>query len=174
MTAGAIAPFILQYFCGAAARAPLEAAQTAAVTPFTNTVRSDPCPTNVWEFWSRRALVYYNGVMVLARKSARKLLPLVLIAWAAFVALGGAAYLAHQSEEYVTAGSAASAGLGLCALTVAALFCASTPRPRIPRRLNVVSAIVTPLHSASSRAFFRSWVPPPQPTLILLLQTVRT
>ncbi|MEW6636063.1 MAG: hypothetical protein AB1425_04525 [Actinomycetota bacterium] len=112
--------------------------------------------------------------MKLARETIRELLPLAFIAWAAFVVLAGAAHLAHQNERLLTDESAASAGLGLCALTAAAFFGTGAIRPRLSQcHLRACAAVSLP-HRGASSTFSRFRVPPPQPPLIQLLQVFRT
>jgi hypothetical protein len=57
----------------------------------------------------------------LARKIARELLPLVVIAWATFVILGGALEVVEHNSAGDN-GSAAASGLGLCALSTALIM----------------------------------------------------
>jgi hypothetical protein len=59
--------------------------------------------------------------MLMTRKIAREILPLVVIAWATFVILGGA-MKAVETGGSPHEGAAISAGLGLCAVSVAAVF----------------------------------------------------
>jgi hypothetical protein len=59
--------------------------------------------------------------MFATRKIARELLPLVVIAWATFVILGGALKAVERGGS-PDEGAAMSAGLGLCAVSVAAVF----------------------------------------------------
>lgn len=59
--------------------------------------------------------------MFAARKIARETLPLVVIAWATFVVLGGALKTVEKSG-FPEQSAALGAGLGLCAVSVAAVF----------------------------------------------------
>jgi hypothetical protein len=70
--------------------------------------------------------------MFTARKVAREVLPLIVLVWATLVILGGA-YKAIEGGGVADGDTVASAGLGLCAVTVAALLRASTKGPAAPR-----------------------------------------
>lgn len=59
--------------------------------------------------------------MFQARRIAREILPFVVIAWATFVILGGAMKVVETGGS-PESGAAMSAGLGLCAVSVAAIL----------------------------------------------------
>lgn len=110
--------------------------------------------------------------MLTARKTAREVLPLVVIAWATLVILGGALEAVEGSG---LSGDGAATGLGLCALSVAVVFgtglvkrlrpgpatFVAEPRKRVPDLL----ALRRP--AAYS-------IPPPGPPPLRLSQVLRT
>lgn len=70
------------------------------------------------------------AVIFAARRSATKLLPLLVVLWLAFAVLGGVVFLPQHAG--LDSGSGHEAGLGICAATAAALFVAVARRPRRP------------------------------------------
>ncbi len=72
--------------------------------------------------------------MFTTRKVAREVLPLIVLVWATLVILGGA-YKAIEGGDVADGEreTVATAGLGLCAVTVAALLRASAKGPAAPR-----------------------------------------
>lgn len=57
--------------------------------------------------------------MLIARKAAIRLLPLLVVVWATLATAGGVMHQVNQAD--FDAGSAAKAGLGLCTISVAIL-----------------------------------------------------
>ena len=70
------------------------------------------------------------AVIFAARRSATKLLPLLIVLWLAFAVLGGVVFLPQHAG--LDSGSGHEAGLGICAATAAVLFVAVARRPRRP------------------------------------------
>lgn len=92
-------------------------------------------------------------LMFSTRKIAREILPLVVIAWATFVILGGA--MKAVETGFPEGGAATGASLGLCAVSVAAVFgtgLVKRVRPAM-RRLFIAE------HRGKSAEFFA----PPRP-----------
>lgn len=111
--------------------------------------------------------------MLMTRKIAREILPLVVIAWATFVILGGA-MKAVETGGSPDEGAAISAGLGLCAVSVAAVFGTGLvkclrPAPR---------TFVVDFHRNTTRLFAprpRAYTkPPPGLHPLQISQVVRT
>lgn len=112
--------------------------------------------------------------MFVTSKIARELLPLVVIAWATFVILGGALKAVEESGS-PDESAAMSAGLGLCAVTVAAVFGSGLVKRVIPK---LRSFVLKPGKDASAslsarrpEAYTR---PPPGPPPLRLSQVLRT
>ena len=62
--------------------------------------------------------MYHEGVVLTLRNIAIRLLPVLVVVWATVAVLGGAIYLANHAGP-PDGGTAAKAGLGLCAVSVA-------------------------------------------------------
>lgn len=110
---------------------------------------------------------------MMTRKIAREILPLVVIAWATFVILGGA-MKAVETGGSPDEGAAMSAGLGLCAVSVAAVFGTGlAKRFRPAARTFVVESRgnATRLFAPRPRAFTK---PPPGLHPLQISQVVRT
>ena len=110
--------------------------------------------------------------MLAMRKVALKVLPLLVVAWATLVIVGGAARLANESAAQ---DAAVKAGLGLCAVSVALLMSTrvrrkvSLPvliRKLLPRKLAPVRTAIYP------KARFRPTSS--DPPILQLLQVSRT
>lgn len=111
--------------------------------------------------------------MFMTRKIARELLPLVVIAWATFVILGGALKAVEKSGS-PDESAAVSAGLGLCAVTVAAVLGGLVKRV-IPKLRSFVlksrDGVAGFFAPRRPEAYDK---PPPGPPPLQLLQVLRT
>lgn len=105
---------------------------------------------------------------------ALKVLPLLVVAWAALAMVGGAFHLVNKSEA-ATQDAAVEAGLGLCAVSVALLMSTRVRRKialpvlirkLLPRKLAPVRTAVCP------KARFRPTSS--DPPILQLLQVSRT
>lgn len=112
--------------------------------------------------------------MFATRKIAREVLPLVVIAWATFVILGGALKAVEKSGA-PDEGATVSSGLGLCAVTVAAVLGSGlvkrvrpAPRTFVSKPLGNVSGLFSPRRPAAYT------LPPPGPPPLQLSQVLRT
>ena len=108
--------------------------------------------------------------MLLARKVALKVLPLVVVAWAILALLGSAWHLVNESD--LDQGATAKAGIGLCAVSVA-LLVAKRARRLVP------SAPVAHLYPARASLYTSCpevlrGPPPSGPPIFLLLRVSRT
>lgn len=107
--------------------------------------------------------------MFTARRIAREVLPLIVLVWATLVVLGGA-YKAIEGG--VADGDAvATAGIGLCAVTVAALLRAGTRGPAASRPETKTVAVPGSFRSVRPVAYVR---PLPTAPSLELLQILRT
>lgn len=107
--------------------------------------------------------------MLAMRKVALKILPLLVVLWATLAILGGSAELANKAAD---GGSAAKAGIGLCAVTVALLLSSGVKRASLPLLTRM------PLLDAPRRQFSRTPAypkpPPPGIPILKLLRVLRT
>lgn len=121
----------------------------------------------------RQACVMVSTMFTM-REIAREVLPLVVIAWATFVILGGALKAVEKSGS-PDEGAAVSAGLGLCAVSVAAVLSTGLAK-RVRPALR--SFVPKPLESAASLFQARRPAaytePPPGPPPLQLSQVLRT
>ncbi len=109
--------------------------------------------------------------MLVTRKIARELLPLVVVAWATFAILGGAGEHGSAADE----GSAKTAGLGFCAVTLAILLSDGLRKiRRRPERLTVNPAWRPRLVSRMASRTAARAQPPPAALSIEHLQVLRT
>lgn len=106
--------------------------------------------------------------MFMARKVAREVLPLIVLVWATLVILGGAYKAIEGGADGDTV---ASAGLGLCAVTVAALLRASTKGPAAPRPETRTVSAPGLFRTVSPAVYAR---PIPTAPSLELLQILRT
>ncbi len=108
-------------------------------------------------------------MMLSMRKAALRLLPLVVAVWATLAVVGGGYHLAKEANAQ---DSAAKAGLGLCALSVALLVRAGVRRVLRPRPVGKYEPLNTPLRVARPAAYRK----PPLPGVptLQLLQVSRT
>ena len=111
--------------------------------------------------------------MLRLRDIALRLLPLLVVLWATVAVLGGAVYLAKHAGP-PDAGDAATAGLGLCAVSVAVLAGKAVRRATIPSlAVEIRPAFAArppgwPIHGALAGP------PATGPPIFLLLQVSRT
>jgi hypothetical protein len=107
---------------------------------------------------------------LMARRAAREVLPLVVVVWATLVVLGGA-YKGVEGGAVVNQDTAA-AGLGLCAVSVAALLRVGARRP-VPVQRPETTIVAAPgmFRAARPVAYAR---PLPTAPSLELLQILRT
>lgn len=108
--------------------------------------------------------------MFMARKVAREVLPLIVLVWATLVILGGV-YKAIEGGGVADGDTVASAGLGLCAVTVAALLRASAGRSETSRP-ETRTVLAPGLFRTSHPAVYAR--PIPRAPSLELLQILRT
>ncbi len=108
-------------------------------------------------------------MMLSMRKGAFRVLPLVVVIWAALAVVGGGYHLAKEASMQ---DSAAKAGLGLCALSVALLVRAGVRRVQQPWPVGKCEPVNTPLRVARPAAHRKP--PPPGAPTLQLLQVSRT
>lgn len=107
------------------------------------------------------------------RETSLKLLPVLVVAWATLIMLGGALYLARHAGPPDT-GQAVKAGLGLCAISVAVLA------GKVVRRVAPPAHTYGLLASSSARppdgevSCFLSGPPATGPPIFRLLRVSRT
>lgn len=110
--------------------------------------------------------------MLMARRAAREVLPLVVVVWATLVVLGGA-YKGVEGGAVVNQDTAtAAAGLGLCAVSVAALLRVGARRP-IPVHRPETTTVAAPRMFRAARPVAYTTPLPTAPSLELL-QILRT
>ncbi len=104
--------------------------------------------------------------MLMARNIARELLPLVVMAWATLAILGGAV----EADE----GSMQTAGLGLCAITLAIVLTDGLRKNRRPHKLITNPAWRPRLISRTVPWPAARTKPPPAALSLEHLQVLRT
>jgi len=119
-------------------------------------------------------LLYHVGAVLGVRKTALRVLVLIVVVWAALAVIGGAVYVAKRGGDSGHGAAIKKTGLGLCAVTVAVLLgkgmgCVRRPRPE--RGFVVVAG--KPREDVP-RPIFRPNRARPGPSLTRLLQVFRT
>lgn len=112
--------------------------------------------------------------MLRLRRTALKVLPLLVVVWASVAVVGGALHLARSADP-PDAGSAAKAGLGLCAVSVAIFAGKAVRRAAVPpilAGLRPVPVLRRPPALTIDGDFLRP--PATGPPVLLLLQVCRT
>lgn len=108
--------------------------------------------------------------MLAVRETARRILPVVVVLWASLAMIGGAVHLANEASAQ---DSAAKAGLGLCAVSLA--FFAKKVRTRVLPPVPVGRLLPEPAPLLRDAVPRKHLLPPPAgPPLPLLLQVSRT
>ena len=108
--------------------------------------------------------------MLVARKAAFKVLPLMVVAWATLAIVGGAVNLVNETK--LDQGSVAKAGLGLCAVSVALLAGKRVRRLVPPAPAWNLRLAFVPLGSPGSG--IHCGPPPTGPPIFRLLRISRT
>lgn len=111
--------------------------------------------------------------MISMRSIARELLPLVVLAWATFAILGGAIEIGKHGSA-ADEGSVATAGLGLCALTLAIVLTDGLRNFRRPLKLITNPAWEPRLLSRTAPCPVARAKPPPAALSLAHLQVLRT
>ena len=105
------------------------------------------------------------------RKTALKVLPLLVVLWATLAVLGGPVVLAKKAGE-ADGGSATEAGLGLCAVTIALLLSRGVRRRAVP--LTTRTPLIDAPRLRPPRALAHPEPPPPGVPILKLLRVLRT
>lgn len=103
------------------------------------------------------------------RKVALKVLPLLVVLWATLAVLGEPVVLAKKAAD---GGSAAKAGIGLCAVTVALLLSKGVRRSAVPLTKGMPLRGLPRLLFSCTPAFPE--LPPPGIPILKLLRVLRT
>lgn len=111
--------------------------------------------------------------MLVTRKIARELLPLVVIAWATFVILGGAVETGKHGSV-ADEGSMKTAGLGFCAITLAIVLSDGLRKIHTPQKLIANPAWWPRLLSRTASRPAAHAKPPPAALSLEHLQVLRT
>jgi len=111
--------------------------------------------------------------MSVTRNIARELLPLVVIVWATLAILGGAVE-AGEHGGGADEGSMQTAGLGLCAITLAIVLTDGLRKIRRPHKLTTIPAWRPRLFSRTASRPAAHAKPPPMAPSLELLQILRT
>lgn len=109
------------------------------------------------------------------RDIALRLLPLLVVVWATVAVLGGAVYLVAKHADPPDGSTAAKAGLGLCAVSVAVFAGKAVRRllaPPLLAGLRPVLVLPRPQVRPPHRAVFGP--PATGPPILVLLQVSRT
>lgn len=111
--------------------------------------------------------------MLMVRKTALKVLPLLVVLWATVAIMGGAFHLVNETKAAQDA--AVKTGLGLCAVSVALLMSTSIRRKvTIPGPIKTLLRRNPPSPCTTMRPEVRDKPPSVGPQILHLLQVSRT
>jgi hypothetical protein len=109
--------------------------------------------------------------MLVMRKVALKILPLLVVLWSTLAIVGGAVHLVNESKT--AKDTTVKTGLGLCAVTVALLMSTGARRITVPKRSRkFLRGSLPPLCASHPVAHLRP--PSVGPPILQLLQVSRT
>lgn len=116
-----------------------------------------------------------GGAVFRLRNIASRLLPVLVVVWATVAVLGGAIYLANHDAGPPDGETAAKAGLGLCAVSVA-IFAGKAVRRVVPPPFAAGLGLMTAPPRPHGPPAHGAILGPPAtgPPILLLLQVSRT